>query len=368
MSRPIRVIISGGGTGGHIYPAIAIAKAIVELLPGSQLLFVGALGKMEMEKVPQAGFPIVGLWISGLQRGKILPNLLLPAKVISSLVRSLGLIRRFRPDLVIGTGGYASWAVVFAAALTGKKILLQEQNSYAGLTNRFLSRWADVVCVAYPGLEARFKPARVVFTGNPIRPDIGKGLTNRAEAFRYFGLSAERQTLLVLGGSLGARTINQAMTIAAPLILQQGYQIIWQTGKFYFDLLVNTIEPHPNLKIMPFISEMPFAYEVADLVVSRAGALSISEIAAVELPAILIPSPNVAEDHQTQNARTLSESGAAILIPDNEAEAKLAKAVLDLLGNQPARQKLSANISLFAKRGAAKEIAELSARLILDEM
>jgi UDP-N-acetylglucosamine--N-acetylmuramyl-(pentapeptide) pyrophosphoryl-undecaprenol N-acetylglucosamine transferase len=362
----MKVIVSGGGTGGHIYPAIAIAKAISSANPKAKILFVGAKGRMEMEKVPQAGFKIVGLWISGYQRGKILANLLLPFKVLSALFASLILVLRFKPDVVLGTGGYASWAVVFAAAICRKKIILQEQNSYAGMTNRFLSRWAKVVCVAYPNMEAFFPKSSVLFCGNPIRSDIGKGLISRDFAYEQFSLSPEKRTLLVLGGSLGAATINRAMTNCYKKILASDIQIIWQTGKFYFDSLSQKIESHPNLRLMPFINQMPCAYEIADLVVSRAGALSISEISAVALPSILVPSPNVAEDHQTQNAKSLSDNDAAVLVADQNAEAALGDTIMELFENEEKRKKLSQNISLFAKKDAAQEIAQLTARLIVD--
>ncbi len=362
----MRVIVSGGGTGGHIYPAIAIAQALQKINPDTKVLFVGAKGKMEMEKVPQAGYEIVGLWISGFQRGKVMANLLLPLKIMVSLSKALWLVWKFGPDLVIGTGGYASWAVVFAAAISGRKILLQEQNSYAGLSNRFLSRWAQVVCVAYPNMEKYFPRTPVVFCGNPIRSDIGKGLTDRNLAFSKFGLSPHKKTLLVLGGSLGARTINRAMARAIDKILSTGIQVIWQTGKFYFDSLNKQIKPHPNLVLMPFIAEMPLAYEMADLIVSRAGALSISEISVVALPAILIPSPNVAEDHQTQNAKVLADNGAAILVSDHLAESVLEGEILNLMDDEPKRKKLSENITLFAKKDAAAQIAKLSARLMVD--
>jgi UDP-N-acetylglucosamine--N-acetylmuramyl-(pentapeptide) pyrophosphoryl-undecaprenol N-acetylglucosamine transferase len=362
-----RVIISGGGTGGHVFPAIAIANSLKKLEPSINILFIGAKGRMEMEKVPQAGYPIEVLWISGLQRKLTTQNLLFPVKVISSLVKASRIINTFKPDVVIGVGGYASGPTLKAAARKGIPILIQEQNSYPGITNKLLAAKALAICVAYEGLERFFPKEKIILTGNPVRQDFLSLEEKRNEAISIFHLDKEKTTLFATGGSLGAGTINKSIRKAIlEKILEKGIQIIWQTGKFYFD----AISADPELKnregliIMPFIERMDLAYSAADIVISRAGAIAISELCVVGRPAILIPSPNVAEDHQTKNAEALVKREAALMVKDVEAEEKLAGVLLRLIDSKELRLKLKTNISFMGKSDAADRIAAEALKLI----
>ena len=372
MPQPdhIRVILSGGGTGGHIFPAIAIANAIKAQVPDAEFLFVGAKGRMEMEKVPRAGYPIEGLWISGFQRKLTLDNLSFPFKVISSLFKAHRIIRRFKPDLVIGTGGYASGPTLRAAASMGILTLIQEQNSLPGITNRLLAKKVRIICVAYEGMEKYFPSAKIRLTGNPIRQDIVKYTGSKAEALKAFALTEGPVTLLVVGGSLGARTINQSIKTGLEAIEKNKIQLIWQTGKGYADLAAEAVKPFPGKGIVttPFISRMDLAYAASDIVISRSGAIAISELCAVGKPSILVPSPNVTEDHQTKNTLALTSKNAAIMVSDAEAPGKLVKAAIELAGNPAKQSELKENIRRMAHPDAAKAIATEAIKLIRNQM
>jgi UDP-N-acetylglucosamine--N-acetylmuramyl-(pentapeptide) pyrophosphoryl-undecaprenol N-acetylglucosamine transferase len=356
-----KFIISGGGTGGHIYPAIAIADEIKRRDAKHEVLFVGAEGKMEMEKVPKAGYQIVGLPIRGLQRSLSLANLAMPFRLVASLWRARQLLRQFAPHAVVGVGGYASGAVMQAAAWAGIPILIQEQNSYAGLTNKLLAKAARTICVAYPHLERHFPADKLVLCGNPVRGDLQALAGKRAQAQAHFGLDPAKRTLLVLGGSLGARTLNQCFQAGAAQVLAAGHQLIWQTGKGYLAQVQAAVAGQPGLYISDFIYEMDLAYAAADVVVSRAGALSISELCLAGKAAILVPSPNVAEDHQTKNAQALAgENGqrAALLVRDADAGRELVATALRLLADPAEQAQLARQIQQLAKPQAAQEIVD----------
>ncbi len=358
----MKVIISGGGTGGHIFPAIAIANALKSANASCELLFVGAEGKMEMEKVPQAGYKIKGLWIAGLQRGKIMENLSLPLKIVHSLFTSFSIIRKFKPDVVVGVGGYASMAVVFMAQIMRIPTVLQEQNGYAGMTNKFLAKRATRICTAYTQSEQFFPKEKITLTGNPVRQDIVNIANKHIEGCYEYQLDPLKKTILVIGGSLGAKTINESINAAYDIWneQQEDVQILWQTGKNYLDTyLRQPIAKLPNVKILPFLAKMDLAYAAADVVISRAGALSISELCLVGKPIILIPSPNVTDDHQTKNAQALVEKNAAIAIKDSECIDILVKKVLPLLQNKEECKNLSTNILNLAKPNAAEDIANV---------
>jgi len=363
----IRVILSGGGTGGHIFPAVAIANAIKESVPQAEIMFVGAKGRMEMEKVPAAGYPIEGLWISGLQRRLTADNLLFPFKVISSLYKARKIIKSFKPDVVVGTGGYASGPTLRVASLYGIPTLIQEQNSFPGITNKMLASKADKICVAYPGMEKFFPELKISITGNPVRHDIEFNNNTRAEALKHFGLSENKITLLVVGGSLGARTINQSIHAGLNTLADNNIQLIWQTGKLYGIQAAKAVLEYKlnGITTMPFIKEMDMAYSAADIVVSRAGAIAISELCLTGKPSILVPSPNVAEDHQTKNALALSSRKAAILVKDSDAPTSLISTITSLASNRNEQKTLSTNISSMAIRNSAKQIAELVFELAL---
>ncbi|MBB6326045.1 UDP-N-acetylglucosamine--N-acetylmuramyl-(pentapeptide) pyrophosphoryl-undecaprenol N-acetylglucosamine transferase [Algoriphagus iocasae] len=360
-------MISGGGTGGHIYPAIAIANAWKEEFPDSEILFVGALGKMEMQKVPEAGYRIEGLPVAGLQRSLSLENLKFPFKLLKSLMKARKMVMDFRPDVVVGVGGYASGPVLFAAQRKGIPTLVQEQNSYAGLTNKILAKRAKRICVAYPEMERFFPANKIAYTGNPVRKDILELNGKREVALKHFGLEEERKTILILGGSLGARTLNQAVLKDMKALDKAGYQVLWQSGKFYFkDMLEKTdASGLKHIHLREFIREMDLAYAAADVIVSRAGALSVSELSLVGKPVIFIPSPNVAEDHQTKNAMAYVSHDAAWLLKDNEAVGKLKLKVDELMQDPAIGIALGANIKSLAKPDAAigirKELEQLVA-------
>jgi UDP-N-acetylglucosamine--N-acetylmuramyl-(pentapeptide) pyrophosphoryl-undecaprenol N-acetylglucosamine transferase len=359
QNSPHKVIISGGGTGGHIYPAIAIANALREIDSSTEILFVGAKDRMEMQKVPAAGYKIEGLWISGIQRRFTLDNLMFPLKVISSFLNAKSIIKRFKPDIAIGVGGYASWPLLYAANSSGLPTLIQEQNSYAGVTNKFLAKKAAKICVAYHDMNKFFPAQKILMTGNPVRKDILEYASKRDEAFKYFELNPAKKTILVIGGSLGARTINESMANRINMIVDADVQLIWQTGKTYFEKAKEMAEKAgKNIKVHEFISRMDLAYAAADIVVSRAGALSISELCLVKKPCILVPSPNVAEDHQTKNAMALVNSDAAQMIKDNTAVQVLVPAALKLLKDSEKQEVYRENIAKLAKPDAAKEIAQ----------
>lgn len=352
-----RFIISGGGTGGHIFPAIAIADELKRRLPDAEILFVGAKDRMEMQKVPQAGYPIEGLWISGLQRKLSWQNLLFPLKFISSLLKSRSIIKRFKPDTVIGTGGFASGAVVKVAGQMGIPTFIQEQNSYAGITNKMLAKNAHKICVAYDAMEQFFPKEKIVKTGNPIRDGLLNIGEYRSEGLSYFHLDSERKTLLVLGGSLGARRINQLIEQQLPLFEQLGVQVLWQCGKLYYEEYKKYNSE--QVRVLAFIDRMELAYAAADVIISRAGASSVSELCIVGKPVIFIPSPNVAEDHQTKNARAIADKQAAILLRESELNEQFANTFSKLIANEAQQEALSAHIKALAQPNATKDIVNL---------
>ena len=352
-----RFIISGGGTGGHIFPAIAIADELKRRLPDAEILFVGAKDRMEMQKVPQAGYPIEGLWISGLQRKLSWQNLLFPLKFISSLLKSRSIIKRFKPDAVIGTGGFASGAVVKVAGQMGIPTFIQEQNSYAGITNKMLAKNAHKICVAYDAMEQFFPKKKIVKTGNPIRDGLLNIAQYRSEGLSYFHLDSQQKTLLVLGGSLGARRINQLIEQQLPLFEQLGVQVLWQCGKLYYEEYKKYNSE--QVRVLAFIDRMELAYAVADVIISRAGASSVSELCVVGKPVIFIPSPNVAEDHQTKNARAIADKQAAILLRESELNEQFANTFSKLIANEAQQEALSAHIKALAQPNATKDIVNL---------
>lgn len=344
---PLRkVIISGGGTGGHIFPAVAIANKIKENYPEAEILFVGAEGKMEMEKVPKAGYEIVGLPIRGLQRKLTLKNFAVPFKLIASLWKSKRIVKSFQPDIAIGVGGYASAAVVKVAAKKGVPTLLQEQNSYPGITNKILGKRAKTICVAYDHLERFFPKEKIVKTGNPVRNEVVQIEGKRDAAFGHFNLNKDKKTVLIIGGSLGARTLNESLKKDVQQLVDNDIQVIWQCGKGYVEnlrLFVGELN-HPNIYLSDFVYEMDLAYAAADVIVSRAGAMSVSEVCLVGKPVILVPSPNVSEDHQTKNAMALVNENAAVLVKDIEAKEILVPAINNLLEDASRCESLSKNI------------------------
>jgi UDP-N-acetylglucosamine--N-acetylmuramyl-(pentapeptide) pyrophosphoryl-undecaprenol N-acetylglucosamine transferase len=358
MNKNLKVIVSGGGTGGHIFPAVAIAKEIKSQFPEAEILFVGALGKMEMEKVPKEGFKIVGLPIAGFNRSNLLANIGFPVKLIKSLIKAYKVVKGFKPDIAIGVGGFASGPTLFMANLTGVKTLIQEQNSYAGVTNKWLSKKASKICVAYPEMERFFPKDKLIFTGNPIRKDILNVTLSKEESRTSFGLEKDRKTLLIIGGSLGALSINKAISKNLQKLLNEDIQIIWQTGKTYIETAKKAVTEVQTSRVYvsDFIYEMDKAYAAADFVISRAGALSVSELSVVAKPAILVPFPFAAEDHQTKNAESLSKNNAAILIKDSEISDKVEEIIHSFSNNEGLLQELSENIKKFAKPNAAQEI------------
>jgi UDP-N-acetylglucosamine--N-acetylmuramyl-(pentapeptide) pyrophosphoryl-undecaprenol N-acetylglucosamine transferase len=358
MKELKRVIISGGGTGGHIFPAIAIANEIKSQFPDAEILFVGAEGKMEMEKVPAAGYKIIGLPIVGLQRKLTLANLMLPFKLVNSLLKARKVIRDFKPQVVIGVGGYASGPTLQMANTLKIPTVVQEQNSYPGKTNKILAKKAAKICVAYEQMERFFPNDKIAFTGNPVRSEVADIAGKREDALAFFGLSSEKKTVLVIGGSLGALTLNDALDQGIHRLAASDIQVIWQCGKYYADGLLKKWEGKlPNgVWLNPFIMEMDKAYAAADIVVSRAGALSVSELCLVNKPTILVPSPNVAEDHQTKNAMALVNNDAAILIKDSEAREDLIERVISLAKDENQQRKLSEAIAKMGKPNATKDI------------
>lgn len=361
MKKP-RFIISGGGTGGHIYPAVAIANELKSRFPEAEFLFVGAKDKMEMQKVPQAGYAIKGLWISGIQRKLTLDNAMFPFKLLSSMWNSFRIIKSFKPDVVIGTGGFASGAVLKVASMLNIPTVIQEQNSYPGITNKLLAKKANKICVAYENLERFFPKDKMILTGNPVRQDLINE-ASKSEAIAYFKLDANKKTLLVLGGSLGARRINQLIEKELDFLLSQNIQIIWQCGKLYLNDYTKYNEKE-NVQVVAFIDRMDLVYAVADVVISRSGASSVSELCIVGKPTIFIPSPNVAEDHQTKNAKAISDKNGAILIKESELEAQFETVFSDLISNESKQTELSQNIKKLAKPNATKDIVEEIIKLI----
>ncbi|MCS6821207.1 MAG: undecaprenyldiphospho-muramoylpentapeptide beta-N-acetylglucosaminyltransferase [Microscillaceae bacterium] len=359
--NPVKYIISGGGTGGHIYPAIAVAQALQSIDSLAEILFVGAKGRMEMQKVPQAGYPIEGLWISGIERKLSLKMFGFPFKLVSSLWRAYRILQKFKPDVVVGFGGYASGAVLYVAQKLGLPTIIQEQNSYAGLTNQWLAKKAQAICVAYPNMEAFFPKEKTLLTGNPIRQDILHLAEKKTEAYEYFDLSPNKKTLFIMGGSLGARSINETLQNQLTQLLSQDIQVLWQTGKLFWSQNQAFIAHNqsPMVKIVEFINRMDLAYSIADVVISRAGALSISELCLAGKPTIFVPFPFAAEDHQTKNVQALLSKQAAILVPDNQVRTQLIRKVIQLIKDDALQQKLSENIHSFAKPNATNEIAQI---------
>lgn len=356
----MRIIISGGGTGGHIYPAIAIANELKRLDAATEILFVGAEGKMEMEKVPRAGYRIEGLPVVGIKRELTLDNLAFPVKLGRSLWRARELVRDFRPDAAVGVGGYASGPTLLAASLAGIPTLIQEQNSYAGLTNKVLARWAKRICVAYPGMDAFFPPEKIIVTGNPVRSDIQQADSQIEVGQKQFGLDPNKPTLLIIGGSQGARSINESIELGLSQFISADIQVIWQTGPAFVERARTSVQATGSTLIKPFdfIYEMDRAYAVADAVVSRAGALSVSELCLVGRPAILVPFPAASEDHQTKNAMSLVDRNAALLVKDSQARTTLVGEALSLLNNADQRAILTKQIKLLARPNAASDIAQ----------
>lgn len=364
------ILISGGGTGGHIFPAIAIADALRKKVPGCNILFVGAKGKMEMEKVPQAGYPIEGLWISGLQRRLTFDNLLFPVKLLSAMLKAGRIIRRFKPHVVVGVGGYASAPTLKMAIRRKIPVVIQEQNSFPGITNKWLAKDAVKICVAYDGLERWFEAEKIIKTGNPVRASVIAIEGKRADALKYFGLVPNKPVVLVVGGSQGARSINLGIAAHLKRIQEAGIQLIWQTGKLFTQQAAREIETgiapanRKYFKAHEFITRMDFAYAAADVVVSRAGAIAISELSAVQKPCILIPLPTAAEDHQSKNAQALAAKDAAILLKDEDAGQKLGEMIINLTNDREKQAGLSKNIGTFAVADSAKHIAEEIIKLI----
>ncbi len=356
----LRIIISGGGTGGHIYPAVSIANALKARYPDADILFVGAEGRMEMEKVPAAGYPIVGLPVAGFQRKNIGKNFSLPFKIWKSVRKASKIIKDFKPDAVVGVGGYASGPVLWAAQREKIPTLLQEQNSYAGVTNKMLAKRAKRICVAYEGMERFFPKEKIVLTGNPVRQDLRRNDGSlRTDAAMYFDIDPMKKTVLVVGGSLGARTLNQSMTQALPELAKGDVQFIWQTGKTYAEVAKTTVQEYTAgslVKAFDFIYRMDYAFAVADVVISRAGAGTISELCVVAKPCIFVPSPNVAEDHQTKNAQALVNKNAAIMISDNKAPQELIQEALRLVKDEAQQKTFEQNMAALAKPNAANEI------------
>ena len=375
VHRKYRIILSGGGTGGHIFPAVSIADRFRARHPDAEILFVGAEGRMEMTRVPEAGYRIIGLPIAGIQRSLSMSNLAVPFKLAASLWRARKVVRDFRPDIAVGTGGYASGPVLFAASMAGVPTLIQEQNGFAGVTNKILAKRAAKICVAYEGLERVFPKDKIVLTGNPVRASILDGKKSRQEALDEFSLSAGRKTFLVLGGSLGARAINNAVFESIDTLASDGSQLLWQCGKLYYNQyrreLDRLVAEHPEkdlenrVALVPFISDMNAAYSVADFIISRAGAGTISELCIVGKPSVLIPSPNVAEDHQRHNAQALSSKGAAVFIPESEnLSADLSLAAARLLSDASLCSELSRNISSMARPDATSDIVDEIEKLL----
>lgn len=357
-------MITGGGTGGHVFPALAIADAIKRLHPNVEFLFVGAIGRMEMERVPKAGYKIEGLNIAGFQRSLSFKNLAFPFKLLSSLRKARRLVAAFKPQVVVGTGGYASGPVMRAAQNAGIPTLIQEQNSYAGVTNKILGKRATTVCVAYDHMDQFFEKSKILYTGNPVRADILDLEGKRAEAIAYYNLNPDLKTIVVIGGSLGAKTLNEAVANSTELLQNTNINLVWQCGKYY-EMMYQDCESAklPNVQLRAFIDRMDLLYAAADVIVSRAGALSISELCLVGKPAILVPSPNVAEDHQTKNALALVEKGAARLVRDAEAATKMLPEALMILENDALAFSLGESIRPLGKPNAADLIAHQALKI-----
>lgn len=368
MSKKLKVLLSGGGTGGHIFPAIAIADEIKKRFPDAEFLFIGANGKMEMEKVPQAGYAIEGIDIAGIDRGNMLSNLGLPFKILKSLSRSKKIIKKFAPDFAVGTGGFASGPALYEASKLGIPIFIQEQNAHAGVTNKILSKKAKAVFTAYPKVEG-FPAEKIKFLGNPIRENIVSGMQETAPAKEKMGLDKDKLTILSVGGSLGSRTLNNGWKDNLENLKEKGYQLIWQTGKLDYKEIVDSCQlsvdgnnqqqsTNNQIQIKEFIKDMETAYSAADVIVSRAGAIAISELAVAQKPVLLVPFPFAAEDHQTKNAMNLVEKNAARMVKDSEMQEKFWNTLSEICENEKVRKEMSDNLKYFAKPNAAKEIVD----------
>lgn len=357
MKKALKVIISGGGTGGHIFPAISIANEIKSRYPDSDILFVGAQDRMEMQKVPEAGYPIEGLWISGLQRSLTAKNLLFPVKLVKSLWKSRDIIKKFKPDVVIGTGGFASGPLLQMANREGIPTLIQEQNSYPGITNKLLAKGADVICTAYPNMDKFFPSEKIIMTGNPVRQDLLDVHTKREEALKFFQLDPEKKTVLLLGGSLGARKLNELIEEHIREFGKENLQLIWQTGSLYYEDYKKYNEKD-YVQTYAFLKRMDLAYAAADIIISRAGAGTVSELCIVGKPVVFIPSPNVAEDHQTKNAMSIAEQDAAVVLSESHLEQGFKSIFFPLVNSQEKMESLGKNINRLAKPFATANIVD----------
>ena len=364
--KQLKVIISGGGSGGHIFPALAIAKSLEQKVPNVELLFVGAINKMEMEKIPNAGYNIKGLWISGIQRRLTYLNLIFPFKLIHSLISSIIIINRFKPDLVIGTGGFASGPVLYIAAKNNIPTIIQEQNSYAGITNKLLSKYVKKVCVAYHKMDKFFPKDKIVFTGNPIRESIVNYQAIKDISIKMLNLNSNQSTVLVIGGSLGARTINVSILNGLDVFKSNKLNLIWQTGKEFSDKASVAVEKikTKGITTYSFIKEIDLAYKAADIIISRAGAIAISELCSIGKPVILIPSPNVAENHQFKNAQSLVNKNAALLVNDADSNDKLVETIISLYKDDDLKEKLSINIKKMEVKNSASIISKQALDLL----
>ena len=361
-----KFIISGGGTGGHIFPAISIANALKKKRPDAKFLFVGAEGRMEMEKVPNAGYEIVGLPVSGFNRGSLLKNFKVLFRLFKSLRMAKKVVRDFAPDIAVGVGGYASGPTLYMAHRSGVPTVLQEQNSYAGVTNKLLAKKAAKICVAYEGMERFFPQDKIILTGNPVRQDFLEVAPKSQEAYDFFHFSPAKKTLLIIGGSLGARTINQSVIAGLSKLKEAGIQVLWQTGKRYYEGALKAYEPFKtdDIVVTDFVKRMDYAYSIADLVVSRAGASSISELCLLGKPSILVPSPNVAEDHQTKNAQALATRKAAVMVADRDANSVLLDEAIRMIADEPLLNELGENAKKMAQLDSADRIADEILKLI----
>ncbi|WP_343685811.1 undecaprenyldiphospho-muramoylpentapeptide beta-N-acetylglucosaminyltransferase [Chryseobacterium gleum] len=357
MDKKLKILLSGGGTGGHIFPAIAIADEIRKRFPDAEFLFIGANGKMEMEKVPQAGYKIEGIDIAGIDRGNLLSNLGLPFKILKSLSKSKKIIKNFAPDFAVGTGGFASGPALYEASKMGIPIFIQEQNAHAGVTNKILSKKAKAVFTAYPKVDG-FPAEKIKFLGNPIRENIISGMQDTAQAKEKMGLEKDKLTILSVGGSLGSRTLNNAWKENLENLKEKGYQLIWQTGKLDYKELSSNLQLPSSIHLKEFIKDMELAYSAADIIVSRAGAIAISELAVAQKPVLLVPFPFAAEDHQTKNAMNLVEKNAARMVKDSEMQEKFWNTLSEICENENIRKEMSDNLKYFAKPNAAKEIVD----------
>jgi UDP-N-acetylglucosamine--N-acetylmuramyl-(pentapeptide) pyrophosphoryl-undecaprenol N-acetylglucosamine transferase len=364
MNKKLKILISGGGTGGHIFPAIAIANAIKDQQKDAEIHFVGAIGKMEMEKVPLAGYSITGLWISGMQRRLTIKNLLFPLKVLVSLIKANSIINKFQPDLVIGTGGYASGPLLYVASKKKIPTLIHEQNAFPGITNKLLSKSVTKVCVSYPEMDKYFPKDKIIITGNPIRKELQDLTPTKNESLEFFNLNQSKRTLLIIGGSQGAKQINLAIGENIQSLLDIGLQILWQTGSSSLRMAKEYAGEHKDIVIHEFIQRMDMAYQASDFIISRAGAIAIAEIISVSRPAIFIPLPSAAEDHQTKNALSLAEGNAALLIREKNAVETLTNTIKNLVNNKELQKQLITNLDKYSYPKAAYDIAKVAINLV----